>query len=415
MRVFYIQQFFPGEGSSGSLQPFALVQALAERGHHVEVVAADYNIDSGELEPEVHVAVGRGALHVHRLKCPRGGRGGNWQRIRAYLHFMGMALLRGRRLGRPDVVVGSIQPMFVGLVGLKLAQRARAPFVLEIRDLWPDALVVKGAISGFQAKPLRGIVNKLYREAVRIVSLTPGIKTELVKKGVAERKIDVYPNGWNPKLFAADGPSREAVRRRYGWEDQCVAIYTGSFQEVTAVEVFVRAAARLKEDGGVRIVLFGAGPTLDRVKQLASELRTSNVDFHPPVPKKEVPGLLRAADAGLMALFRTPLAHIYFENKFMDYLGAALPIAAAMEGEQARLIRGTGCGRVVNSLDEEGLARVLLEMKAAPEFCRKMGQNGRRFVETNLQLPDILQQYAEMLEACAQGDGSSRPAWEPLR
>lgn len=414
MRIHYYMQFYPGDGSPGSQQPFALGRALAKRGHDVTVVAADYNIDSGLSEPCVDEQIGAGRLRVHRLTCPKGGRGSNRARLLAYLSFMMSALRHGRRLGPPNLVIGSIQPMFAGVAGLALAKRARAPFVLEVRDLWPDALVVKKAISSWQARLLHRIVNTLYRHATRIVSLTPGIKTELIQKGISSSKIDVFPNGWDPELFSADGRSREDVRAQFGWGEDFVAIYAGSFQTVTAVDVLVRAASNLKGTPGMKMVLFGAGPTLEKVKQLASELAVSAVEFQAPVPKKQIPGLLRAADVGLMALAKTPLAHIYFENKLMDYLGAGLPIVAAMEGKQADLIREAGCGVVGPPMDDQVFAQNLLKVANEPEARRLMGERGRTFVEAKLRLPDILDRYVKTVEDCARGEAASLSAWEPF-
>ena len=287
------------------------------------------------------------------------------------------------------------------------------PFVLEVRDLWPDALVVKGAITPLQARPLHWLVNSLYRKSDRIVSLTPGIKTEMVRKGVASRKIDVFPNGFDPALFDVPGGTRERIRARYGWGNDFVAVYTGSFQKVTAVEVFVRAAARLVEQSGIRVALFGAGPTWQEVAKLVERLGLRNVELHAPVPKREVPAVLAAADVGLMALFRSPLVHIYFENKLMDYMGAGLPIVAAMEGEQARLLSECGAGQVTGSFDDEGLARLVLEARNAPGSRRTMGENGRRVVRERYLLPEILRRYAETVEACAVGRAGELEAWEP--
>ena len=403
MIIHYYMQFFPGEHSPGSLQPFAFATALAGRGHVVTVISAKYNIDSGADEPEIDRPTGAGRLRVVRLDCHRGGRRSNLSRLRAYVGFMMAARRTGLQLGHPDVVVGSIQPMFTGWAAWKNASAAGAPFVLEIRDLWPDALVVKKAISPLQARPLHWMVDTLYRKSARIVSLTPGIKQELVKKGVPAGKIDVFPNGFNPALFDVPPGTREQVRRRYGWGDDFVAIYTGSFQEVTAVEVYVRAAACLKNHPGIRVALFGAGPTRIAVGKLAADLNVSSIEFHDPVPKKDVPALLAAADVGLMALFRSPLVHIYFENKLMDYLGAGLPILAAMEGPQARMIEDSKAGRVTAAFDHEGLARLILELKQDGPSRRQMGENGRRAVAEKLLLPDILSRYADTVEACAQG------------
>lgn len=414
MRVHYYMQYFPGADAAGSRQPYAFSEFLAQRGHEVTVVAAEANLDTGLKEVPVNLTVeGGGRLRVLRLPSLPGGRGSNVARLKAYLSFMIVAGTRGLLLPGPEVVLGSIQPLFTGLAALAVARIKRIPFVLEVRDLWPDALVVKKALTPFQARPLFALTNHLYTSADRIVSLTPGIKKELLKKGIPADKIDVFPNGFDPELFRGMEGKRQAVRSRYGWGSDFVAIYTGSYTTVTAVDVMVRAAARLKDHREIRFELFGNGPTRIEVEGLAQELGAQNVTFHDPVPKVEVPGLLAAADVALMSLFKTPLAHIYFENKFMDYMGAGKPILAALEGEQAEIIKRYNTGRVVLPGDDVGLSRLVAECRLQGESASEMGKRGRTLVNQRLLLPLILERYAQVVEAAAEGALSRVPPWEP--
>jgi glycosyltransferase involved in cell wall biosynthesis len=414
MIVHYYMQYFPGAVAVGSRQPFSLSQFLSQRGHQVTVVAADFNLDTGLKEVPVDlISDGGGRLQILRLASLVGGRGNNTSRLKAYLSFMLAAAARGMLLPRPEVVLGSIQPLFTGLAAMAVARMKRVPFVLEVRDLWPDALVVKKAISPLQARPLFALTNLLYAAADRIVSLTPGIKKELLKKGIPTDKIDVFPNGFDPELFRGMDDKRQAVRSRYGWGSDFVAIYTGSFTTVTAVDVIVLAAARLKERRGIRFELFGNGPARPEVQRLAQELDVPNVTFHDPVPKVEVPGLLAAADVSLMSMFQTPLAHIYFENKFMDYMGAGKPILAAMEGEQAEIIKRYDTGRVVPPGDDDGLAGLIVESSLDAAKTHEWGERGRNLVNQRLLLPSILERYAAILEAAARGTLGGIPCWEP--
>jgi glycosyltransferase involved in cell wall biosynthesis len=416
MQIHYYMQYFPGAESPGSRQPFTFSKFLAQRGHQVTVVAADSNLDTGLREEPVDLMVeGGGRLRILRLLSLSGGRGSNAARLKAYLSFMLAAAGRGMLLPRPDVILGSIQPLFTGLAALGVARLRGVPFVLEVRDLWPDALEVKGAMTGWKAVPLHWIANRLYRDADRIVTLTPGIRMELLKKGVSRRKIDVFPNGFDSDLFQTSEGTRAAVRERYGWGNDFVAIYTGSFTEVTAVEVMVRAAAQLLHRQNIRFELFGNGPTKAQVMSLAQSLKLENVHFHDSVPKRETPGLLAAADVALMCLFKSPLIHIYFENKFMDYMGAGKPILAAMEGEQARLIRTYGTGRVVSTFDHEGLARLVEDAALSYGPYANMGENGRKLVYGKLLLPKILDRYIGTLEAVGQNKSFPLSAWSPFQ
>jgi glycosyltransferase involved in cell wall biosynthesis len=320
----------------------------------------------------------------------------------------------GFRLEKPDVVIGSIQPLFTGAAALAVAKVKRVPFVLEVRDLWPDALVVKGAMGRRTAAPLFWLAKRLYRNADRIVSLTPGIKREIVGKGISAGKIDVFPNGFDPELYSEKRVSRQSIRETYDWGEDLVFIYTGSFTEVTAVEVLVRAANQVKDCEGIRFEFFGNGPTRKSVEALSEEIGASNVTFHDPVPKVEVPGLLAGADVALMSLFVSPLEHIYFENKFIDYMGAGKPILAAMAGEQAEIMNRFGTGRAVPAFDSDGLAEMVAAARADFVPFAEMGQRGVELVREKLMLPDILGRYSAIVEKVAAGRGGELKAWEPF-
>lgn len=415
LTVHHFQQFFPGPASPGALQPRELVRRLGGRGCRVEVVAGDVNAYNEQAEPEEELEIeGRGRVKVTRVATRKGFRRGLSARLRSYLGYAARAWVVARRLGRPDVVVGSIQPLFAGLVALDHARRHRVPLLLEVRDLWPDALVAKGALTRMQSAPLEAMARILYASADRVVCLTPGLRTEILKKGVDRRKVDVFTNGFEPTSYELPPGTRAKVRDQFGWGDDFVAVYVGTHVEVTAIEVIVRAASELRGKPGMRIDLFGQGQMKDSAMALAKGLGLANIHFHDPVPKAEVPGILAAADAGLMTLFESPLIHIYFENKFVDYLGAGLPIVAAMGGEQADLIRRHGLGRVTQAFDHAGLARLLLETAACREEGRSAGDRGRRFARERLFLPDIVERYASRIEAVANGLGQCLEPWDPF-
>lgn len=415
MKVHHFQQFFTGPASPGTLQPRELVKCLGTRGHLVEVVAGNVNPYNEQEEPQEDFSFdGGGRVRVTRVRTRRGFRRSLGARLRNYLGYAARARVAASDLGRPDVVVGSIQPLFAGLVAMGHARRSGVPFLLEVRDLWPDALVAKGALTRLQAAPLESMARALYGAADRVVCLTPGLKTEILKKGVSPQMIDVFTNGVEPGSYDLPPGTRERERSRRGWGGDFVAVYVGTHVEVTAVDVIVRAAAELRGQIGIRIELFGQGQSKPAAMKLAKDLGLENIHFNDPVPKADVPGILSAADAGLMTLFESPLIHIYFENKFVDYLGAGLPIVCAMGGEQADLIRRHGLGRVTQAFDHVGLARLLLETAATPEDRKAIGERGCRFARERLFLPEIVKRYAARIEAVASGAGRELDPWDPF-
>jgi hypothetical protein len=162
--------------------------------------------------------------------------------------------------------------------------RCGKAFLLEVRDLWPDALVVKKAIAPWQAARCTPWRGSLYFGADRVVVLTPGHKTELLKKGSRFRGWTSCRTATTRRIFA----SRQAPAKpcgRTGWDGQFAAVYAGSLTEVTAVETIVRAGAFLRSRPDIRIDLFGYGQSKPRAQALARELGLATSISTMPCPR----------------------------------------------------------------------------------------------------------------------------------
>jgi len=313
------------------------------------------------------------------------------------------AFWKGLQIKDVDLIVTSVPPIFAGPAGWLLAFIKRSPFFLDVQDLWPDALEVRGIMkSQFFLRPLYTLASFLYRKACFIVTVTYGIREELLRKGIAPEKIAVLPNGFDSQLFEIK-VDRENIRRRYGWNNDFVAIYIGNHTEVTSLDTIVEAAEKLKGFPGIRFEIFGSGSTTKDLEKMIREKGLTNCKLNGSVSKEKVPSLLFAADVCLMCLFETPLAHIYLQNKFFDYMGAGKPIVAALRGHQRQIIEGIGGGICIDPKDGFGLARAILELAQNPELCRMMGARNRSYAFTHFCLDDILHRYAELAIACAGG------------
>jgi glycosyltransferase involved in cell wall biosynthesis len=419
MNILCLYQFFTTGRTPGSMRPFRLCKRMAEKGHAVTVIATDFNFASGESEGPLYEEIQtRGKpLIIYRIPSNRSFRKSLFHRMKTYVGFAGGALLKGIAESRQaDIVLTSIQPIFIGPVGWLVAAVRRIPFFLEVRDIWPDALEAKGAIKNRAILHiLYAIANFIYTRACYIVSLTPGIAEELVKKGIEGAKIDVLPNGLDPELFSGRDNRRDAVRSELGWRDHFVAVYIGVHTEVTAIDTIVKAAERCGSDARMRFEIFGSGTTTPLIERLIAEKGLPNVHLNGTVAKERVPDLLAAADVCLMCLFESPLIHIYFQNKFFDYMGAAKPIVAALRGHQRSIIEKEGLGMCVDPFDDAGLADAIGQLADHPERGRQMGKKAYAFARQFFCLDDILERYVELVAGFAGGLGpkTSRFSYRP--
>lgn len=296
----------------------------------------------------------------------------DWRRAVNWLSF-GRSLLRwDAGAGRPDVVIGSSPHLFAALAAERLAARWRVPFVLEVRDLWPESLLSsRGKGPGYHA--LDGIARYLYRRARRIVVLARGSGSYLAERGVDPDKLVYVPNGVDVSAFGTvPRPAR----------DTCTVLYAGAHGPANGLDVVLGAAEILRGEPRVRFLLVGDGAMKGELVRDRARRGLSNVEFRDPVPKMRMPELMAEADAGLMVLRDTPVfSYGVSPNKLFDYMGASLPVVCNVPGEVAGMVSASGAGEQAADASPAALADAVLRMSRRPPQERAaMGAAGREWV-----------------------------------
>ena len=95
-----------------------------------------------------------------------------------------------------DIVIATSPQFFCGLAGKYIGMLKRKPFVLELRDLWPESIVAVGAMRNkLLIKFLEYVELRLYKSATIIISVTESFKEKLIQRGIDKSKIHVIYNG----------------------------------------------------------------------------------------------------------------------------------------------------------------------------------------------------------------------------
>ncbi|MFI7551055.1 glycosyltransferase family 4 protein [Micromonospora sediminimaris] len=333
-------------------------------------------------------------------------RGNGLGRVVNWASYAVTATAAGLRQPRPDLVYGSSPHLLAGVSGWIVATIRRAPFVLEIRDLWPQVLVDMGKLSesSLTYRVLERVELFLYRRARRVVIMAPGLRSMLESKGVEPERIAFIPNAADPADFVPSA-SRDELRRRYGFNRR-TAVYAGAHGPANGLDLLLCAARAVPE---LDVVLVGSGVDKPRLQASAQNIR--NVRFLDPVPKTEMPDILHAADVGVhvladVELFRAGVS----PNKVFDYMAAGLPIITNSPGVVGDLVMGAGSGYVVAPGDlAHGLGQAA---QASPAELAKVGAAGRRWIQQSQSRTAMSEALARLLASVVNDTGApgkSRP------
>ncbi len=275
-----------------------------------------------------------------------------------------------------DVVFGSTPHLFAPLAGLLAARIRRVPFVLEVRDLWPESLVDAGKIrsGGAMHKILSGLERLLVRKSDLIVAVTAGWQEHFAELGMSDNCLIVVPNGTELGDFEV-AASKEELRDSLSIQG-FTAVFAGAHGPKDGIDLILDAAGQLPR---VNFILVGEGSAKSAAVKRAKDEFLTNVDFRRPVAKEDLPGLLKACDVGIHCVSPLPVFDQGMSpNKLFDYMASGLPVVS--NAEQA--LSGIGVtgefghfGNAASLVDS--LQRVLI---ASPRTRSAWGRNGLRLV-----------------------------------
>lgn len=410
MHLLIIHQAFAGPDDPGGTRHYEFARHMVGQGHRVTIVAANLNYQTGApVVPGAGLAAEQdlGGVRVLRAYAlPSLHRSFLW-RVASFLSFMLSSALVALRAGPADVVMGTSPPIFQAVSAWLVATLRRRPFLLEVRDLWPEFAVAMGVLRQpaliWLARRLEAF---LYARADHLLVNSPAYRDYLLGKGVAARRVSLIPNGVDPAMFdpAARG---EAVREQYGLGDKFVVTYAGALGQANDLPTLLRAAALLRQNPRVHLLIVGDGKERRALEALARELGLASVTFAGPRPKREMAAVLAASDACVATLQDIPMFRTTYPNKVFDYMAAGRPTVLAIDGVIRAVIDAARGGIFATPGSPAALAQAIGRLADDPAAARAMGAAARQYVTQHFSRPAHAAQFTDLVESMARG--ASRP------
>jgi glycosyltransferase involved in cell wall biosynthesis len=402
MRILLIHQSFVSPDEPGHTRHFEMAQFLRERGHELVVVASDLNYQTGQRTGKRKGLYSEQMLHGVRVL---------WtyiypslhhsysRRIITFFSFMFSSIWAALLVKDVDLVMGTTPQIFQAVSAWIVALLKRKPFLLEVRDLWPDfAIDMKVLTHPFMIGLARWLESFLYGRATHILVNSPAYKTYMVERGVPERKITFIPYGTDADMFHPDVDG-SIIRKELGLEGKFTVVYAGALGQANDIFTVLRAADRLRNEPNIRFVLFGDGKERGRLEKESQDRKLDNVIFAGVYPKKDMPRVLAASDVCLAILQNIKMFRTTYPNKVFDYMAAGRGTVLVIDGVIREVIETSGGGVFVEPGDDEQLAKTLLELARDPQRVRQMGIDAREYLLKHLERRDRLDETLRFLQS----------------
>ena len=330
---------------------------------------------------------------------------GGLKRILNYVSYMMSAVLVFTFFcRRPHLVVSTSPQFFNGWAGLIASWVKWCPFVLEIRDIWPESIVTVGAMKeGVLLRLFERMERWMYRGANHIVTVGNGYRENIQSKAGPSKPVSVVTNGVDLELFSPQKPSAE-FREKYQLGDRFVCSYVGTIGMAHGLGVVVQASKRLKEMGRQDIVfcLIGDGASREKIQQQAAAEGVSEyVRFTGRLPKSQMPVVLASSDCLLIHLKKADLFQTVIPSKLFESMAMERPLIMGVQGESAEIVRQSKAGVFMESENAQQLVDEVVQLCDQPDRYQMLCENGRNFVAENYSRDALAHKMLDILEQVA--------------
>ena len=376
---------------------------LAGRTHQVTVICPAPNYPEGKIyegwKNQLFKRMTDNNVHVLRTWIvPDRGRS-FLKRLLHYSSFMITGFFAALAQKRPEIIVVSSPPLFIGLSGALLSKIWRVPFVFDVRDVWPESAAAVGIMKkGLFFRVAEGLERRIYRAAARITVTSQGIEKAIVAKGISQSKISFIPNGAELDFFyPADEMGRARLKNEYWLTNKFVVLYGGNVGLAQNTEILIRCAHILRDKKDIVFLMVGGGVIRESIEAQAKKKGLENIRFLGQVSRDEMKKVYGLSDAGLILYKKSDVFANVLPGKLFDLWAAGLPIIINLKGEAGDLITRARSGVVVAGEDPQALCEAILHLWKNPEKREEMGKNGRKFAERYFDREKISAQFEKIL------------------
>ena len=405
MRILFFTHYFPPEGNAPASRTYEHCVRWAKAGNQVTVITCVPNVPDGvpyqgyknRWRSQKETVDGVEVIRVWTFLAPNAG---FLKRTLNYVSYMLSAFWTSLFVARPDVIIATSPQFFCGWAGVVSQFFRRKPFILEIRDIWPESITAVGAMrKSTLTKILEWLEKKMYRSADHIVAVGMGYRDNVASKVDVQDRISVIYNGVDGSHFSP-GTMDEDFLARYGMANRFVCSYVGTIGMAHGLETVLDAAEALKREqqNGIGFLLVGDGAMRKELERQTQERGLDDfVRFTGRLDKSEMPKVLASSDALLVHLRACDLFETVIPSKIFEAMAMRRPIIMGVRGESADIVRRSGAGIEMEPSNASDLVACVQRLRNDSDLYRRLSESGRDFVLNQFSRDRFADDYLQLM------------------
>lgn len=301
------------------------------------------------------------------------------RRIFDYVSYAIMAFFTSLFL-KADVIVATSPQFFTAIAGAFSGIVKRRPWIMEVRDIWPESIVAVGAIQNKKIiRFLEGVEIWLYRKATQIIVVTDSFKSDLILKGINAVKISVIKNGVYLDKFRPI-PKDQKIIKELNLENKFIIAYFGTHGMAHKLDFIINTAKSIN-DPKIHFLFIGDGAEKQNLIQLKERLNLTNVTLLPSVSKDDIQNYISIIDVALVNLKKSKTFKNVIPSKIFENAAMQKPILLGVEGESKFLIENYNAGACfepeneISLIEKINLIKLNTDINKYSEGCMRLSMD----------------------------------------
>jgi len=312
-------------------------------------------------------------------------------------YVIGPLALRGRKFDA--VLVYAPSPLLQVLPAIFISWMKKAPLVVWVQDLWPQALQSTGFVNNrFLLWIIELAVRYIYWCSDSILIQSEAFRGPIQLLVKDNSKIVYFPNSVEDSqteisLAIADPQLVAQISRKFS------VVFAGNIGYAQSCETIIEAAKML-QDYPIDFYLIGSGSKALSISKEIKDRNITNVIMTGQLSPDAIPEIYCAASALLITLKNDNALSVTVPSKLQTYFSAGKPIIAGLKGEAARLVSEAKAGLTCPPEDAAALAEAVLQLyQLTPIDRAQLGKNGYEYFKKHFHIYMRTQELRSHLEA----------------
>ncbi len=349
MRILFLSDNFYPEVNAPASRTYENSKVWVKQGYSVTVITCFPNFPGGVLyrgySNKLYSVEYIDGIRVIRVWSYITANKGFFRRILDYLSFFLSSFIAGLFV-KCDIIIATSPQFFTSISGFLLSKIKFKPWVMEVRDLWPDSIIAVGYLSRSNIiyKFLKIIENKLYRSSNVIISLTQSFKKKFIYgHNINSKKIGVFTNGIDRSSISFNYQTINKIKDDLDLNGKIIITYIGTIGMAHGLKFIVETIIKMN-NSSIVFVFVGDGSEKEILVKKVKKSGVGNILFINSLPKTEIYNYIKLSDLALVNLKKNDEFKNVIPSKIFENVALKIPILLGVEGEAQELIENYGVG-----------------------------------------------------------------------